>query len=249
MGFADPVANGWIDSVVRDRDGQLAIRFYVYKSSEENAQTWASTGNEKTSGNECDDDTRRKAFIINTERFAPEKFGRRVVRGEDFATLAHELLHPVILSSPFMDGHCVVGKWISEGISDAISFDIARSILASDMGKDTNFRKKVIYRMKSRFRDSIGAPNGAQKVFGLRLYWHPLHEPADGKAATKEVKINVSYGASSFWRYLAEIRYIKQRNPNDPYPNSRTNRGPGYSLVDYAYVVYLSIGKTNTIFT
>jgi len=26
MGFADPVANGCLDSVVRDKDGQLAIR-------------------------------------------------------------------------------------------------------------------------------------------------------------------------------------------------------------------------------
>lgn len=228
MGFADPVANGWLDSVVRDKDGQLAIRIYVFRRDNPREPIARVTF-----GNDCKESTSRKTISINTAKWAPDKNGGRVVRGEDFATLAHELLHPVIKASPFMDRNCAVGLWVSEGIPDAISFDITRSILKTDFGTDPIFGAKAL------FGDSIKSSGGATKVYGLRSYGHPLQEHLQGDNAPGQELINLNYGSSSFWRYLAETRYIEKKNPNDPYPTSRTNGGPGYSSVDYGYVVDL----------
>ena len=258
LGLADPVANGWLDSVVRDKDGQLAIRIYLYRYSPKAPPAFVTFGEECGGG---DRKTSRKVIHINTAVWAPRKDdsatwaqeeNKRLIRGEDFASLAHELMHPVIQASPFMKGHCAVGKWISEGISDAISFDVTRSILSSNFG--TNYRMNAIYRMKAKFRDSIGTPNGATKTFGLRWYQHPLQQHLEGENAPEDDAKKIHYSTSSFWRYLAETRYIEKRNPNDAYPTSRTNGGPGYSLVDYGYLVdlfnsrhpYMPAGKKQT---
>lgn len=219
MGFVDPVTKGKLDSVVRDANGQPAIRFYIYRSKNPlSPQAWYDDILE------CDGFRSRRVFIINTAKFAPvNELGRRVMRGVDWATLAHELMHPIIRSSPFINDNCRVGGWISEGIPDAISMDLTRKIRGA------------------RFFEALEPHKGGSilKIYGIRNYGNPLQEHVRGVGATAEEKHNHNYPTSSFWRYLAEAKYSKSREPHKPYPGSRPNAGLDHSFVDYSYVVDL----------
>lgn len=229
LGFADPVAAGRLDSVVLDASGQKAIRFYIYDRPGA-PQGWYSEGTDCSPGG-----TSRKTININTLRFAPgDENGNRIIRGVDWATLAHELMHPVMDASRFMQDKCRVGGWISEGIPDAISFDVTRKVLNVDFAE----------AMEPKKGSSI------MKIYGIRSYAQPLqgHVLASDpdinttnvridESYIKTANININYPTSSFWRYLAEAWYTKMRNPNTAFPGSRATAGPGYSYVDYGYLV------------
>ena len=229
LGFADPVAAGWLDSIVLDANGDKAIRFYI-REKPGAPQGWFS------SGETCDANrVSRKVLNINTLKFAPpDEQGIRVIRGVDWATLAHELMHPVLYASRFMQGRCTVGGWISEGIPDAISFDVTRKVLGID------FRDALEPETDSRILKIYGIRNYAQPLQGHILAANPATNTAGFKldeTLLENANINTNYPTSSFWRYLAETWYVKRRNPNAPFPGSRANAGVGISYVDYGYLV------------
>lgn len=219
MGFADPTASGWLDSVVLDENGDKAIRFYVYDHPYGNKAPWAFYD----SGEECNDGRLRKVVNINTASFAPpDKAGNRVIRGRDWATLAHELFHAVIHASEFMRDRCKVGWWISEAVPDAISYDLTRQLRGETFETE----------LQPREADML-------KVYGARDFTHPLEDHVRREGAGEKPRKQLAYRTSSFWRYLAEAKYVKARNPNSQWPGSLPGDGVDSSAVDYSYIADL----------
>ncbi|MEM1428276.1 MAG: hypothetical protein AAGG09_02350, partial [Pseudomonadota bacterium] len=116
--------------------------------------------------------------------------------------LAHELFHAVTWATPFFvceDRSTRPGAWIYEGLADAVAADAVRLLRASN----PDLHVKI--------------------AWGRRSYDQPLPAPLGFSETDKRVTDN-QYGASSFWRYLAES-YAKGGLA-----------GPEPSAVDYRYV-------------
>lgn len=154
MGFADPVAAGALDSLVRNKAGEPVIRVYVYPHPADNAPYAFYT-----SGQACSDyGPERRTLNINTNKFARGDH----ISDTDYATLAHELFHAVMHASPFMrNENCRRGTWITEGMPDAISHYMARKL------------------RNAQFKEELTPGNALiLKVYGGRDYSEPLNKPA-----------------------------------------------------------------------
>ena len=104
-----------------------------------------------------------------------------------YQTVAHELMHAIISNTNFGRRHptCTVGLWITEGLPDAISWDILEQIWPGrylQNNRDKNLGKKYGYRPYSQ-----RLPEGGVVV-------------APGTSGV----MDYTYATSSFWRYLAD---------------------------------------------
>lgn len=202
MGFADPVAEGWLDSIVRDANGNKAIRVYLYDLPD-------MTRGFYSGGYLCSDPvTVRKIINFNARNFAPA--GR--IRDIDYVTLAHELFHAVQYASNFQQDSCGRDLWISEGTSDAIGHDMARAL------RGVTFKAWLAPRSTETI-----------KIYGGRDYVYSLNDFR--LLSNEQARKDAGYMTSSFWRYLAEIKYARVQNPASPLPGSLPVEG-----VDYSYL-------------
>jgi len=111
-----------------------------------------------------------------------------------YQTIAHELMHAIFASTPFSRSNRQCehpnkpDRWITEGIPDAVSYDIAEE-------KWENTRYQPL-------RDG----NSVAKRHGYRPYFERLPQDRDlqipGYPAGSMAQGH--YGASSFWRYVAD---------------------------------------------
>lgn len=105
-----------------------------------------------------------------------------------YQTLAHEMFHaiwPKTVAGRSQD-RCYTGKWITEGLSDALGWDIAEEL----------WRHR--YTPSTRDAD-IG------KRWGTRPYYERLPQRGAINLASSGVEFPVGYRSSSFWRFLADV--------------------------------------------
>jgi hypothetical protein len=153
---------------------------------------------------QCGDDTSRtKIMIVNSDK-ALGNNGKLNELG--YQTIAHELMHAIIANTQLgrSDPDCKVSKWISEGIPDAISYDLAGDIwqgrytpgmTSEDVGKREGYRPYVESLPQNGL---IPIPDGQGGVHG-------------------------GYTSSSFWRYIARSHTAGW----GVLVNSRPNAPPG----------------------
>jgi hypothetical protein len=179
-GFADPLAEGYFDSVVTRDDGTRAIRVYYFPvQGLIQPYAWYSPGLPC-----AEPPTPRKVINLNASKYA--RNGR--ITDMNYQTLAHELFHAVQFSSEYSKKlSCVGVTWISEGSADAIGTFLARDL------RNIQFKEEY-----------TPGNNQILKVVGGRDYSEPLHLPKQGK------KHKDDYLTSSFWRYLAEEDYASR---------------------------------------
>lgn len=126
---------------------------------------------------------RKQVMIVNADSSIGAN-GKLTELG--YQTIAHELMHAVMASTPFgkSDADCTAYGWITESIPDAISYDIAEDL------------------WKGRY--TPGSSNGhVIKRTGYRPYRESL--PQNGLVPVPGGKdISAKYGTSSFWRYIAD---------------------------------------------
>jgi len=152
MGFADPVAAGYFDSVTKNRRSEDAIRIYLYKPRAVNAPyAWYSPGKPCAQPK-----TSRRIININAHKFATGGD----ISGQNYQTLAHELFHAIQYASRYHKNRCGFGAWIDEGSADAVGYYLARKLRG--------------IRFKEETRN-----NQVLKVFGARYYADPLNSPKD----------------------------------------------------------------------
>ncbi len=129
------------------------------------------------------DATRTNIMIVNSTQSLDSQ-GRLNETG--YQTLAHELMHAIIANTQLgrSDPDCKVQGWISEGIPDAISFDIAEKL------------------WESRYDVGMTSPE-VIKRYGYRPYLESL--PQKGKVPIPGGgELKATYSTSSLWRYLAD---------------------------------------------
>lgn len=105
-----------------------------------------------------------------------------------YQTMAHEMFHaiwPKTVAGQSQD-RCYTGKWITEGISDALGWEIAEEL----------WRHR--YTPSSRDAD-IG------KRWGTRPYYERLPQKSAINLASSGVEFPADYRSSSFWRFLADV--------------------------------------------
>lgn len=179
--FADPLAEGYFDSLVTKEDGTQAIRVYYYQHPASNAPyAWYSGGESCSSPK-----TSRKIINLNKNWYAVD--GR--ITDMNYETLAHELFHAVQSSSEYAKKFkCTGPNWITEGSADAMGIHLA-----------TTFRG-------TEFTEEFKPGNNqVLKIIGARKYSYPLHLPSKPGGSNDE-----EYMTSSFWRYLAEEEYASR---------------------------------------
>ena len=189
MGFPAPR----LEPLVRDDEG-LYYRIYVCKRyTGVMTSSYSNCGDDpppatKSSGGYLPlclgDTTRTYIMVMNPLKNLDGKKLNEV----GYQTVAHELMHAIITNTKFGRQHhtCTVGFWITEGLPDAISFDLAEN--------------------KWQGRYAPGNGNGAlAKRYGYRPYSQRL--PEGGRSVVAPGRSNPSdfkYTTSSFWRYVAD---------------------------------------------
>lgn len=132
------------------------------------------------------DPTRTKFIVINSEKSLDESGN---LTASAYQTLAHELMHAITANTKFgqQSQSCFVGHWMTEGIPDAISFDLADELWQSRYFQDNS-------------------DNALLKRYGYRPYSVYLPESREWAGAPGTTKkIDFKYTASSFWRYLSDL--------------------------------------------
>jgi hypothetical protein len=201
-GFADPVAARTIQPLVMGEDGIERIRVYLL-----DMQLAYHSDKLGALANTCDNPEWRPSLLLNT-RYT---FGGNRVTDRGYQTIAHELFHAIQRASAFqrIPTVCRQGKWITEGIPDAIGFDYARRL------RPINF----------------GAWSGSSinKPWGMRDYSEPLNKHYTGGDTS-------SYQTMSFWRHLAEWHYQRKQQHGAIHPGSVRLQEV---RTDYTYLVDL----------
>ena len=134
----------------------------------------------------CNGDTTRTRFIyVNWERSIGNTLGLNEL---GYQSVAHELMHAIIDNTPFgTPSSCgTTGGWITEGIPDAISFDLADEIWVKH----------------NRYQQGASSQE-IMKRYGYRPYLESL--PQTGSVPIPVGgDLKATYTSSSFWRYLAD---------------------------------------------
>jgi hypothetical protein len=133
----------------------------------------------------CGNQNRNQIFYLNVDRTTNGN-GRLNENGHQ--TIAHELFHAIsertALGGP---NGCRRGDWISEGLADAVSFDILDDIWSDRFTPAPN-------------------DNAVTKRYGSRPYSIPLtrsgQEPVPN---TTQGMVLAGYQTSSFWRYIKDV--------------------------------------------
>jgi len=132
-----------------------------------------------------------------------------------YVDIAHELFHSVqgnsIIKLDACEKGIEYGKWITEGLAEAIGQDMAWQLAGN--------------------RGSASGSINPQHRWGMRTYGRPLAVPlnSDGLA---------EYQSSSFWRYLAELKYlstVKKSGAFKPGPEKPAGFEQGNTGTDYTY--------------
>lgn len=132
-----------------------------------------------------------------------------------YGDLAHELFHAIQRSttagkkSACPDG---IGPWAIEGQAEAIGHDMARRLRRTEI--DSHISR-----------------------WGLRYYSLPLVFAPKNRKELKELK-DRAYQTSSFWRYIAEMQYLKSRGKRDADAKPGPDLSGGYDT-DYSYLADL----------
>ncbi len=192
-GYPDPVASGWLRPVVSGDDGNDAVQVYLYDIGEKLGAYY----------NDCDGAPEIRSILLNSKIM----FEGGRISDSGYQTMAHELMHPVIFASNFAasQNRCRIGKWINEGIPDAVSYYVIRRL------------RNLSLRSKNKAPVFL-------KVFGGRNYSQRLHDPDITRDSGRQ-----DYFTSSFWRHLAEISYVEHASGGD-HPGSVKAR-ENYSYV------------------
>lgn len=133
---------------------------------------------------------RTRIMVINRGKAIHDK----KLTESGYQTVAHELMHAIMASTPFSRSNrrCEhpqkPDKWITEGIPDAISYDIAE-----EKWEKTRYQPKTD-------GNSVAKRHGYRPYFerlpqdrNLQIPGYPAGSMAQG-----------DYGTSSFWRYVAD---------------------------------------------
>jgi hypothetical protein len=133
---------------------------------------------------DCPQVTDRSKFIVINADAALNANGKLTELG--YQSLAHELMHAIMAKTELVqsDPECKMGKWIGEGIPDAIGWDIAEDLWQNR------------YTPSNRNSD-VG------KRWGTRPYHLQLPQ-ADDYEIAPGVELDIGYRTSSFWRFLAD---------------------------------------------
>lgn len=184
-GFPPPL----IEPLVETKQGPA---YQVYVCREEFDQTllpglpWGRCNRAGAYLTPCDSDTtRNRVLYVNSEQSLDDDDQLTEL---GYQTIAHELMHAIVSNTPAgrSNGDCSLSGWISEGIPDAISYDIAGEI------------------WRGRYHEP--ADSGAViKRYGYRPYLERLPQSGDVPLPTDpQTRLAATYATSSFWRYLAD---------------------------------------------
>jgi len=186
-GFPPPL----IDTIV-DTDAGPAYRVYLCKYHGEGFLCGYDPATNTTSAGtylpQCaGDPTRSRVLFLNREKAI---IGMGLTES-GYQTIAHEMMHAIMANTAFgrqESNHCSsVNRWITEGIPDAIGYDIVEEL------------------WKGRYQE-LSDGTSVAKRHGYRPYLERLPQDRDlqipgypsGNVAQGH------YGASSFWRFLAD---------------------------------------------
>jgi len=162
---------------------------------------------------------KRSTIHLNASKLTRK--GRITNKG--YVDLAHELFHATQRASAFGRSDCnnnvTHGEWVTEGLAEAIGQDVAWEIIGH------NNRGMELLDQQQRW--------------GLRNYSKPLNIPLRSHRDDK-------YQSSSFWRYLAELKYqqLLKRSGNinggaKPGPDKHQQFEQGETGTDYSYTAKL----------
>lgn len=125
-----------------------------------------------------------------------------------YQTIAHELFHAIASNTSAMrsDPGCKIGLWISEGLADAVGYDLLRDLSVDETLANGAYNAPEVWA--GRFNVTINN-NSVSKSWGMRPYNMPLALPNDSEF--KEVALPTTtgglvmpwYHSSSFWRFVA----------------------------------------------
>jgi len=124
-----------------------------------------------------------------------------------YQTVAHEMFHAIAANSQAMksDPKCKIGRWISEGVADGISFDLLYDLTKEEPTSNGAYDAKEVWA--GRFTTPTDN-NAVQKSWGIRPYNIPLPHPNGDEYRTVQTPVSGAdtmpwYQSSSFWRYVA----------------------------------------------
>jgi len=127
-----------------------------------------------------------------------------------YQTVAHELFHAIAANTPALrsDPKCKAGKWIGEGLADAISFDLIFDLTRPDPVSNGAYNAPEIWA--GRFTIPTDN-NSVSKTYGMRPYNTELPyldkpEPPPDQVlmpTTTQGWVKPAYHTSSFWRFVA----------------------------------------------
>jgi len=103
-----------------------------------------------------------------------------------YQTIAHELMHAIIANTAFGRDNTdcpTIGRWIREGLPDAISYDIMEELWDGRYSPDTS------------------SP-GIIKAYGYRPYLESLPQRGNVPIPGGGGSIDAAYTSSSFWRFI-----------------------------------------------
>jgi hypothetical protein len=188
-GYPDPVASGWLKPVVSGDDGNDAVQVYLYDIGEKLGAYY----------NDCDGAPEIRSILLNSKIM----FEGGRISDSGYQTMAHELMHPVIFASKFAasQNRCNTGKWISEGIPDAVSYYVIRRL------RNLSLRSNYSQRLHD---PDITQDSGRQDYF-TSSFWRHLaeisyveHASGGDHPGSIKARENYSYVASLLSQPLAQ---------------------------------------------
>lgn len=213
QGFAEPA----LKTVVQTPEGP-AYQVYLCKPREPSVVESVTSVLTPSPFNQCDpaagsgfyvpvcnnEHSRNQHLFLNAAKVLDSS--GKLKRG-GYQTIAHELFHSIAANTPAMqsDPKCKVGKWISEGLADAVGYDLVYDLSVSASYNNGAYNAPEVWA--GRFSPSTN-DNAVGKEWGIRPYNLPLPHP-NGKEHKEVLMPNSGapvwpwYHSSSFWRYVA----------------------------------------------
>lgn len=132
------------------------------------------------------DPTRSRYLFVNWEVTIGDTLG---LNEGGYQSIAHELMHAIIDNTPLgTPSPCnTIGGWITEGLPDAISYDLAEEVWVP----------------QNRYRQGTKSTS-IIKRYGYRPYVERLPQRGNLVVPGGKSVVQGHYGTSSFWRYLAD---------------------------------------------
>lgn len=150
-------------------------------------QAWGPCGSVGAYVTECRNESfRNQYFYLNYNQVLAAD-NRLTELG--YQTLAHELVHAIVpkTAAGASDTGCESGRWIREGLADALGWAVTDAKFAGDYAPERS-------------------SNAVVKRAGFRPYDEPLFDGSKEMpvVASEGFNVDAGYSSSSFWRYLSE---------------------------------------------